>query len=838
MTGLIREARRRSRGRAARRAAVAVLAIAAMLFVSLAQALGLGQATVRSYHRQPLDVRIDLISRSEAEMATVTAGLASPADFQVMGLNRSAIAVPLEFTIHRDLADPHIRVTSQLPMDDVVVQLVVEVVWSSGRMLRQYTLFLDPPAFDAPRPLPPTTSQRPVPPAGVTVSRASEPEIGAVTQPATRTTSTDEPQPVDAPSTTVTDAGPPFDPVPPPREEDFGEMPGELRPAQDRSVAASASEPALPSTPVGGDEVEREATIPTPSSSTPEPMDEPEQAVSVTRAPEPDSVEELPLAATADAPPPIDIEERPASASVDETVVDATSADATVVNETVVDEPMAALAETDSAPVEAEPAADPVASGPETVAETVPPGEESMAEAVEPSPGAESAAEAEAVEPSPGPEPAAVAEVAYPRPEAISEAAVPASEAPEPPAAPTATPEPEPVVRAVLPTAGQPLPSSLDVQQGDTLWGLSRRYAEDQGASINQVMLAVQQMNPDAFIDGNINAMRAGEILRMPDREDTLAFDARQAMLEVQRQEERYRARWSAPAAPDQLPTIDNLAQAGVGPSSPADSQDPAASPETEAEPGAETDMEGVAEADSELATEADSDEDSRLVLVPPSEGEAEEAMGQGNPGDTGVSSGETVVEELARTQEELVNAQQENAYLADRIAELEAELARKDAQDASGVADTTLAEMEDRLREERLDDTPEPELDVTPDDAPEPFLARFGWWLAGFALLVLAGVVLFLRGRRDPDYLRLGPASERKEPITLPDVFPEEEDEEATRIQPAGGGADEAEAALDLARAFLAMGDEAKAREQLELAMAKGDAEQLREARDMLSEL
>ena len=40
-----------------------------------------------------------------------------------------------------------------------VLQVVVEVVWGSGRMLRQYTLFLDPPTFQSAAPLP--SSRRP-----------------------------------------------------------------------------------------------------------------------------------------------------------------------------------------------------------------------------------------------------------------------------------------------------------------------------------------------------------------------------------------------------------------------------------------------------------------------------------------------------------------------------------------------------------------------------------------------------------------------------------------------------------------------------------------------------
>ena len=59
-------------------------------------ALGMGGAEVRSYLDQPLDVRIELITRSSDELESVTAGLASVEDFQLLGMSRAAITVPLE----------------------------------------------------------------------------------------------------------------------------------------------------------------------------------------------------------------------------------------------------------------------------------------------------------------------------------------------------------------------------------------------------------------------------------------------------------------------------------------------------------------------------------------------------------------------------------------------------------------------------------------------------------------------------------------------------------------------------------------------------------------------
>jgi len=145
--------------------------VVALMLVSPALfALGLGSASVDSYLDQPLDVRVELISRSSDELQSITAGLASADDFQLLGLSHSAITVPLDFEIVTDSSQPHIRITSRVPVNEPVMQVLVEVVWASGRMLREYTLFLDPPTFESvappvavqPAPSPVVVEQAPV----------------------------------------------------------------------------------------------------------------------------------------------------------------------------------------------------------------------------------------------------------------------------------------------------------------------------------------------------------------------------------------------------------------------------------------------------------------------------------------------------------------------------------------------------------------------------------------------------------------------------------------------------------------------------------------------------
>ncbi|MGJ7461937.1 FimV/HubP family polar landmark protein [Halomonas sp. MA07-2] len=57
------------------------------------------------------------------------------------------------------------------------------------------------------------------------------------------------------------------------------------------------------------------------------------------------------------------------------------------------------------------------------------------------------------------------------------------------------------------------------VRSGDTLWAVAGRLRPDSGISMNQMMVALVEANPEAFASGNINAMRAGVSLVVPSRE-------------------------------------------------------------------------------------------------------------------------------------------------------------------------------------------------------------------------------------------------------------------------------------------------------------------------------
>jgi len=116
-----------------------------------------------------------------------------------------------------------------------------------------------------------------------------------------------------------------------------------------------------------------------------------------------------------------------------------------------------------------------------------------------------------------------------------------------PPPAPRAAPADQP--------AGQPFDAPGDsyrVQRNDTLWKIADRYRPDTSVSVNQMMMAIYEANPNAFMGQNINLVRAGSILRIPDRSAVTAISASQANAEVARQYDEWRSgsAYSAPSEP------------------------------------------------------------------------------------------------------------------------------------------------------------------------------------------------------------------------------------------------------------------------------------------------
>lgn len=129
-----------------------VLAIAAASALSsgMAHALGLGELTLKSAANQPLVAEIELLDVKELTAAEVVPSLASPEDFAKAGVDRQAFLDDLTFTPVLNASGKSIlRVTSSKPLSEPMVKFLVQVMWPSGRLLRDYSVLLDPSKFSS-----------------------------------------------------------------------------------------------------------------------------------------------------------------------------------------------------------------------------------------------------------------------------------------------------------------------------------------------------------------------------------------------------------------------------------------------------------------------------------------------------------------------------------------------------------------------------------------------------------------------------------------------------------------------------------------------------------------
>jgi len=122
------------------------LAIAMALAGGNVFALGLGTIQVTSRLNQPLSAEIPVMADSPAEVGGLSVALASAEDFQRVGLDRSRVDVPLQFAVGKDSrGQTVIKVTTHDPVREPLVDFLISVNWSKGRLLREYTVLLDPP---------------------------------------------------------------------------------------------------------------------------------------------------------------------------------------------------------------------------------------------------------------------------------------------------------------------------------------------------------------------------------------------------------------------------------------------------------------------------------------------------------------------------------------------------------------------------------------------------------------------------------------------------------------------------------------------------------------------
>ncbi|SOD55193.1 pilus assembly protein FimV [Pseudoxanthomonas wuyuanensis] len=275
--------------------------------------------------------------------------------------------------------------------------------------------------------------------------------------------------------------------------------------------------------------------------------------------------------------------------------------------------------------------------------------------------------------------------------------AQPAEAAPATPAAPAA-----PAAAVAAQPAPRPVPSGepAPVRRGQTLSQIARDLRPP-GYSLDQTMIALLRANPEAFINGNINLLKQGAVLRMPQSEELAQLGAAEASALVRTQI----AEWRQARRP--IP-----------------------------QPAAIADMPASAGAAAQPAVA-----DARLEISPPAAGAATQAGTQS--GNSAGGEGDMLANaSLQQTQEDLAARESEVQELRAQVAELEK--LQQQQQKLIAMKDSDLAAAQQRLAE-------------TQGGAGTPL-----WLWAGFALLLLGALAWGLAQRRQ----RLAPSTAPRRPV------------------------------------------------------------------------
>ena len=364
--------------------------------------------------------------------------------------------------------------------------------------------------------------------------------------------------------------------------------------------------------------------------------------------------------------------------------------------------------------------------------------------------------------------------------------------------------------------------SDYEVRGGDTLSEIAARVGS--AGTLDQTMIALLRANPDAFIGGNINRLKAGAVLRMPGDTAMTELDAQQASAIVHSQVQEWRA--SRRAAPQ--PADADVASASTS----AANNKQASTPESTGPRIA----------------------DARLEIVPPGASDATKAGTQ-----SGISAGgegAMLQQELTTTRETLAAREAEAQELQSRVAELEK--LQQQQQQLIAMKDSELAAAQQRLAETQKQQT---QASVLP-------------WVLGIggALVIGALVAWFLRRRdavpkfraplasaapsiadafaparsvdAEPEAVMeaepvMEPAAVAPAPVRTPEppakAVPAWHNGGAVRLDPTTQAAHER---LELARAYLDLGDLAGARQLLGEVVINGDHAARQQASRMLREL
>lgn len=222
------------------------LALSLALAAPSLQAMGLGQLQVKSGLNQPLVAEIPILSATPAELEQLDVRLASPEAFSRVGLERPAqLTANLQFSVGKNSrGQPVIRVSTPGKFQEPFLSFLIEADWGKGAVTREYTALIDPP-YIAPAVIRPMSS-----PAIAPAVATAPPPPPMPSSPPVREPEPARPQPVREPEPVAvapTPAPPPvFEPAPAPEPVAEAASPPQPEPARPEPQPEPVAAPPMP----------------------------------------------------------------------------------------------------------------------------------------------------------------------------------------------------------------------------------------------------------------------------------------------------------------------------------------------------------------------------------------------------------------------------------------------------------------------------------------------------------------------------------------------------------------------------------------------------------------
>src|SRR5438034_2925738 len=172
-----------------------MIAAAFWLASPMVHAAGLGQLSVISPLGQPLNAEIEIVSLQPGEEEGLVARLASPDAFRAAGIDFNPALATARFAIERRGGRPLLRVRTTQPVNDPFLEILVELQWTTGRLVREYTVLLDPPEYRGPQAIAAAPAERATPAAASPEPKLAE---APAAQPAPEPARAPAPAPLEA----------------------------------------------------------------------------------------------------------------------------------------------------------------------------------------------------------------------------------------------------------------------------------------------------------------------------------------------------------------------------------------------------------------------------------------------------------------------------------------------------------------------------------------------------------------------------------------------------------------------------------------------------------------